>query len=65
MVLPDEQNGIEIELSDDGDDFPLVRIDLGGGFYGENQRPTGQALGRGSLCPVRRADQPRRPDGRG
>ena len=40
MILREDNNGIEIELTYDGDGFPLVRIDLGGGFYGDNQRPS-------------------------
>jgi len=35
-----DHNGIEIDLDYDSDGFPLVNIDTGGGFYGEDQRPT-------------------------
>lgn len=35
-----EANGITIELEFDGDGFPLINIDTGGGYYAENQRPT-------------------------
>lgn len=35
-----EANGITIELEFDGDGFPLISIDTGGGFYAENYRPT-------------------------
>jgi hypothetical protein len=40
MILRDDNNSVEITLEYDEDCFPLVRIDLGGGFYGDNQRPT-------------------------
>jgi hypothetical protein len=40
MILRDDNNGVEITLEYDEDGFPLVNIDLGGGFYGDNQRPT-------------------------
>jgi len=35
-----EANGITIELEFDGDGFPLISIDTGGGFYAEHYRPT-------------------------
>lgn len=39
MVLHDESNGLEITLEYDEDGYPLISIDMGGGFYGENLRP--------------------------
>jgi hypothetical protein len=40
MILRDDNNGIKITLEYNGDGFPLVNIDLGGGFSGDDQRPT-------------------------
>lgn len=38
MTLKD--NGITIDLEYDGDGFPTITINTGGGFYSEHLRPT-------------------------
>jgi hypothetical protein len=35
-----DDSGLEIELTFDGDGFPSVNINTGGGFYAEHLRPT-------------------------
>ena len=40
MTITDDETGFSITLGYDEDNFPVVYIHTGGGFYAENLRPT-------------------------